>query len=412
MKFIYSLLFILFLSSCSSSSTNIYLKSITLFLDSNKVIQGSNIDLKTYANYSDDTSNLIDNVIYTSDDYSCIDINGSIAIAKNIDCSTNIRVDYYDKNISFESLFSDTKNLEVFISELKSVSISPVLKDIGVGEKQTLVVNGVFENGLSQDISSNSKLSSNDVSIAKFNDLELDALKEGDINISVETYGKTFSDFPLSVVSAKLKSVSISYDGDLTLSIGDTKQLSSLAIYSDQSQKDISNTTQWKSSDENLVSVSSSGLLTSLDDGVVQISSTYNSISSSVNVTSGSSEGSLTLYRYNNSNPELTYFPYDCGVNSDCNNTKKVVLYVPSIVSTYILEAKGRNYTIKDLKNGGTQFYFDGLKNGDIIRQDVNKTFKLMINPSNLNVDSFEYSFGFELESKYFFKEYYKFKIN
>lgn len=81
-----------------------------------------------------------------------------------------------------------------------------------------------------------------------------------------------------------LQSVSVNPDSQI-LDVNNTQQLSATALYSDSSTADVTSSSTWTSSDENVATVSASGLVTSIGSGTCNITATYNSQSDYASIT-------------------------------------------------------------------------------------------------------------------------------
>ncbi|WP_394242548.1 Ig-like domain-containing protein [Vibrio astriarenae] len=169
---------------------------------------------------------------------------------------------------------------------LTSVSITSKPTDMFIGESMTLGAKATWSSGKTEDITQSATWTVTPMDAAKVDGTTLTAQKISDAATLTLNY-QTFSDTAVFVIRAEDEDVELteielsSFEPQMV--VGETQQLSLIAKYSDDSEKDVTALAQWQSQDEALVQVDS-GKLTASGPGKAQISYSYQSLSDTAHV--------------------------------------------------------------------------------------------------------------------------------
>ncbi len=157
---------------------------------------------------------------------------------------------------------------------LLGIGVSPNNWHITVGSNYQLTATGAFDDGSTYVLESNVAWSSSDTSTATVDPATgvVTGVSAGSATITAAV-GSISGSATVDIVAAgpTLVAVSIS-PRPSTLAVGQTQQLTVTATYSDNSTGDVTSTVQWSTSPAGLATVSTSGLLTAVAAGDVEIS--------------------------------------------------------------------------------------------------------------------------------------------
>ncbi|MDN2480018.1 Ig-like domain-containing protein [Vibrio agarivorans] len=169
---------------------------------------------------------------------------------------------------------------------LTSISITSKPTEMLIGETMTLGAQATWSSGKTEDITQSATWSVTPMDAAKVEGTTLTAQKASDAATLTLNY-QTFSDtatFSIRIEDEDVELTELELSSfEPTMVVGETQQLTLIAKYSDDSQKDVTALAQWHSLDEALVQVGA-GKLTAIGPGQAQINYSFESLSDSVYV--------------------------------------------------------------------------------------------------------------------------------
>ncbi|MDH5391833.1 MAG: Ig-like domain-containing protein [Gammaproteobacteria bacterium] len=165
---------------------------------------------------------------------------------------------------------------------LDSISITPGVKSLAAGTSVKLQVTGYYSDQSTQDLSDQASWISDSAAAEVTQTGEVTALAIGTANISASYQGKS-SVSVVTVTPATLDSISVT-PGVKSLAAGTSVKLQATGHYSDQSTQDLTTKVSWIS-DSAAAEVTQTGEVTALVIGSVNISASYQGISSASVIT-------------------------------------------------------------------------------------------------------------------------------
>jgi trimeric autotransporter adhesin len=142
-----------------------------------------------------------------------------------------------------------------------------------------------FSDGSKEDCTLTSKWSSSAPAIAVITATgALTANAPGNANITATLYGVTSA--PLNLVvgapatGPSISSVAVSRDKVANLTVGSTQQFTAQALSTDGSITDVTSQATWSSSDQSVITVSSTGIVTGIGPGQASVTAYYSGVTS------------------------------------------------------------------------------------------------------------------------------------
>jgi uncharacterized protein YjdB len=173
--------------------------------------------------------------------------------------------------------------LTVTTPVISFLTVSPDGLTLGAGVKQQFTATATYSDGSSQDLSSGVTWSTSDNTLATVNSTGLvTTVAAGTITITA-TLGSINDSATLTVVPAKLLSISVS-PSNPSIALGTTEQFTATGNFDDGSTQQLTSVT-WSSSDVNVATINASGLATSTGTGPATITATSGSVSGSASLT-------------------------------------------------------------------------------------------------------------------------------
>jgi len=198
---------------------------------------------------------------------------------------------------------SGAATVTVNAATLTSITITPASPAIAILSQIQFTATGVFNNGSTQDLTSQVAWSSSNVTIAKISSASgteglATGVGAGTATISAGFNGVTGST-TLQVSPATLTSIAVT-PANPTLNKGFTQQLTAIGTFSDGSTQDLTAQVSWSSSNTTVASVSnlsgSEGIVSGLATGTATITADLNGVSASTTVTvSGATLASISV---------------------------------------------------------------------------------------------------------------------
>jgi uncharacterized protein YjdB len=179
---------------------------------------------------------------------------------------------------------SNTATLTITTATVSGISVQPGSISAAAGATQQLLVTANFTDGSSQNVTQSSTYTSSAPSIATVSSGGLvTTVAQGTATVTVTLNANTAT-VPVAVSMATLQSIAIT-PSPLSLAAGSTQQLTATGTYSDGSTANLTNAVAWSSSASGLLTVSTTGLLTSSNAGNATVTATLNSATGMLQVT-------------------------------------------------------------------------------------------------------------------------------
>jgi len=253
----------------ATSSDIIALTSLFVSEFSDTLITGATEQFSVTATYSDSSSEDLSNTAtWSSSDTDVASISSSGLLTTITSGSVSITA-------SFGS-FSDTASGNVIT--LTGLTISDFSGTLITGATEQFSATATYSDSSTEDLTNTATWLSSDPSVASISSSGLlTTISSGSVNITASFAG--FSDSASGNVITRTDLTISNFSG--TLKTGATEQFSAIATYSDSSTEDLSNSATWSSSDSGIASISTSGLLTTLSAGSVNITASFGGLSDS-----------------------------------------------------------------------------------------------------------------------------------
>jgi hypothetical protein len=179
--------------------------------------------------------------------------------------------------------------------EVNSLVITPQTSGIALGQTVQFKAMGIFSDGSNEDLTGAAVWTSSDPKIARMSSTGLaTSLSLGSVKITA-TNGGHVSSSVLVISKAVLVSIAVS-PSDLSIVLGDNKQLTATGTFSDKSTQDLTSVATWTSSLPTVAAVGSSGLAVSYSIGTSTILASLGSVNASTQLTvSAAALASITV---------------------------------------------------------------------------------------------------------------------
>lgn len=165
---------------------------------------------------------------------------------------------------------SGTCTVTVSPPALTGISASPASLTLSVGGSQTLTISGSYDDGSKAPISSFIDFSSSNTGVATVDGAGLvKAVAAGTAVITVAVSGKSTT-IDVAVSAAALASLSVA-PATVSLGVGETANLTATGTFDDSSQKDLTSSATWTSSDEAVAKVDEHGVASAIGLGQATI---------------------------------------------------------------------------------------------------------------------------------------------
>ena len=187
---------------------------------------------------------------------------------------------------------SGTASVTVNAATLLSIAITPASQTIAVRSQLQFTAIGSYNNGSTQDLTTQVAWSSSDVTVAQISSASgteglATGISAGMATLSAGFNGVTGST-TLSVSPATLTSIAVT-PANSTLYKGFTQQLTATGTYSDGTTQDLTTQVSWSSSNATVASVSNlfgfKGIVSGLSPGMATITANLNGVSANATVT-------------------------------------------------------------------------------------------------------------------------------
>ncbi|TDM51975.1 beta strand repeat-containing protein [Aliivibrio fischeri] len=296
--------------------------------------QGTSHQYTARATYTDDSFAVVtDSVSWLSSDSATATIVGGLA--------TGVKVGQVTVTATLDSVVSNEAELTVTSAVLQSIQITPAIKSIAKGSIQQYEALGTYSDGKVQNISSLVSWSSSNTSFATISDKGIaSGVAVGSSNIEAVLGSTTSNTAVLSVTAAEVVSIQVT-PANASIAKGNSQQYTATATYTDDTTANITDSVSWFSSDALFASITSTGLVTGVSEGSVDVHATFGSIiSNSVQLTVTAAElESLQItppgasIAKGNTQQYLAIGSYSDGQNVDLTDVVTWVSSDPSLVT-------------------------------------------------------------------------------
>jgi uncharacterized protein YjdB len=244
------------------------------------ISKGQSQPLIVTAKYQDGSVKDVTNqAFYQVEDNTIAVVSGSEVIGLKAG-TTNIIVTYKDVSVNVP--------VTVNVPDLLNIAVNPTSLNLAVGESQQLSVTASFADGSIQNVTNEASYQSGDSIVANVNDTGLViGVSPGSTAITV-TYQDKSTTVPVNVKGGVSELIGLTVNPNtLYLAKGQTQQLSVIASFSDGTTQNVTSLASYQSSDPSIATVSTSGLVTSVDYGNAEITISYETKSIVIPITVG-----------------------------------------------------------------------------------------------------------------------------
>ncbi|RLA79165.1 MAG: hypothetical protein DRG78_13510, partial [Epsilonproteobacteria bacterium] len=393
---------LLFNQACSQDDSFKVLERLSYTPNDEKyLVTDTNMSIDVLGHYSDgSTKNLNSSLIWSSSDETIATVESGLITTSNIEANVTISYETRDKLSDGQAIFSEDIAYEVINVPLNSIDITPEIDKIYAGNEKQLTATGNFDLNITQDITDDSNWSSSNKSALTVNDSGLiKAVAEGNSTLSVEYKGVPKS-LTITVLKSVYTAVDISAEKN-NFNVGETLQLRAEGTNSNGDVVVITDKVTWTSSDDTIVTINATGgLATAIkkSEQSVTITARIDDINSSAYSLKVITDEYLQLFKADAAEEKVD-FPYFCYPNTDCLEESSESHDLGNVlVETFKLTAVGKNFTIHNLKvtdfdGGYVAAKFNGLNDGDIIKDGDSLTFTLEYTKVNESKIELLYSF-------------------
>uniref|UniRef100_UPI002636FE6C beta strand repeat-containing protein n=1 Tax=uncultured Shewanella sp. TaxID=173975 RepID=UPI002636FE6C len=267
------------LDSISSNDSSVTVSTATLTAiqitpASVTLSKGNTQQLTATGTYSDGTTaDITSSVSWLSDDT-------SVATVTTAGLLTAVTTGSATVTAILDNISSNDSSVTVSDATLTAIQITPASIALNKGNTQQLTATGTYSDGTSADITSSVNWLSDDMSTATVTTAGLlTAEAVGSTVVSATLDSISSNDSSVTVSTATLTAIQIT-PASVTLSKGNTQQLTATGTYSDGTTADITSSVSWLSDDTSVATVTTAGLLTGEATGSTTVSATLDSISS------------------------------------------------------------------------------------------------------------------------------------
>jgi trimeric autotransporter adhesin len=265
-------------NSAALSVTAAAVTSITINPSVTSIAKGATQQFSAMATYSDgSTQDLTQSVTWSSSGL-------NIAAVSAAGVASGAGVGTTSISATLGSV-TNSAALSVTAAVVTSITINPTATSIVKGATQQFSAMATYSDGSTQDLSQSATWSSSGLNIAVVSSAGLASGAGVGTTLISATVGSVTGSASLTVGSATPVSLIVA-PTNLTLSAGAQIQFSATASYTDGSSQDVSNTVTWTSSNPAAATVSSAGLVATLEAGSSSIQATLGAnLSSSSSLT-------------------------------------------------------------------------------------------------------------------------------
>jgi uncharacterized protein YjdB len=243
---------------------------ILVFPRDETLIVGETKQYAAFVIYTDlTTTDITNSVAWSSDNAGATISAGGLVTGVTIS-SVSITASYTENG----STYTNSAVLSVISPSLIAIQIEPANLSLPSGASQQYTATAYYSDGSVTDVSTNATWSSSNAASVSISTTGLASFATpGSATISATLSGTTATTNATST-AATVDSVSID-PRTVSLPSGNTVQLTATAYFSDNTSAELNSGVAWNSSDSNIATVSSTGLVTTLAPGGVQITANF-----------------------------------------------------------------------------------------------------------------------------------------
>ncbi len=264
-------------SSCSGDGGTIpppsdpVLQSIEVITDTTMVVVGGELRLRAEGTYDNDTTErLTDDVTWTSSDPSVATVDDGGRVTAVVAGTADIEAQL--------GTVRGSVTITVTASPIRRIEVQPREVALVTGESQQVTAMATLADASTIDVTAFVTWSSDNTAVATVEGGLVTAVAAGEANISAVDPGTGIStgvrSAEVAVVDPEPTDLEVTPDA-VTLTIGTTEQLTAELTYDNGTTEDVTQTLTWSSSNEEVATIDSAGLLTAIAPGVVTISARH-----------------------------------------------------------------------------------------------------------------------------------------
>ena len=167
---------------------------------------------------------------------------------------------------------------------LQSIQVTPGAPSIAAGLTQQFKATGTYSDNSTRDLTSSANWSSSSASTATISSAGMATSRAQGSTTITALYSGISGSTTLNVTAAALVSLAVS-PANTSLALGTTVQLTATGTFTDGSSQNLTSSVTWSSSNTSAATVSSSGMVTSKEQGTATITATSSQISGSTGLT-------------------------------------------------------------------------------------------------------------------------------
>ncbi|WP_082280828.1 Ig-like domain-containing protein [Leptospira kirschneri] len=258
------------------SNSDPVITRIELSYQDSSIAKGTSTVLEVTAIFDNGTNqNITDSTSIVSDSQTIVDIQGN-RVRGIASGSSIIKAEY-------NGMYSEQK-ITVTPATLNSIQVTSL--DDGIlpkGTNRQFAAIGIFSDGSHQDISDDPLIvwSSSNINLVRVDDSGLaSGINLGTAHIRASFQSKQASE-EITVGDAVLSSIQVTSNNP-NIPLGKKQKLTATGIYSDNSNRDISSSVIWNSSNFTIANIQNNGILETADTGIVTVSASSGNITGSI----------------------------------------------------------------------------------------------------------------------------------
>jgi len=179
-----------------------------------------------------------------------------------------------------------TTGMTVRLSQLVSIAVTPTNSSIAAGKTQQFTATGTYTDNSTADLTSAVVWASTNTTVATISSGgNVTGISQGGTTITA-TSGSVVGNTSLTVSAPVLTGVTVT-PANPSVSLGLTAQFTAIAVYSDTSTQNVTNSANWTSSNNSVSTVSITGLASTLAQGATIIGASFGGQSGSTTLTVG-----------------------------------------------------------------------------------------------------------------------------
>ena len=246
------------------------LESIVVTSEDTTMVIGQTMQFRAEGTYTDGNERDITSLVeWTSSEEEVATVDAAGLVTSIGKGSTKITA-------TFDTVTSEAR---LTVRKLELISATLLSPEIALGETEQLIATGIFAEG-SEDITSMVVWSSSDETVATIDSTGLvTSIGEGTTEITARLGEKTSDPQILTVGPPRLESIGVE-PAEAAIALGQPLQYTAMGTYEDATTADITSRVTWQSSDTTVATIDSTGLVTSLSEGTIEITATLGEITS------------------------------------------------------------------------------------------------------------------------------------